>query len=281
MSKIIRGYIMERGLQSCLQLFQSARFDETRAFYERLGFRSVAYMDSEQPHVCLYRDGIEFILTKSRLTEIVPARETHGYGYDAYIISGDQESFLETVRRAGARIVKDLNLTDYANREFIFEDNERRWIAVGRKVDSDVVQGLTLSHAAFVCRDIGAMEAFYRDVFGLRRVRVFNPGTEKEFFVLGRDNFRVELFRGEPSAFADTARSADASGAGLSVDRQFKHLAVEVSSLDNVMRLLAEKGVPVDRVIDYSTEGETFKLCFIRDPEGNKIEIMEGYRDEA
>jgi len=266
---------MERGLQSCLQLFPSARIDETRAYYEGLGFRSVAYMESEQPHVCLYRDSIELILTKSRLAEIVPARETHGYGYDAYIISGDQEAFYETALRAGARIVKGLNRTDYNNREFIFEDNERRWIAVGRKVDSDVVQGLTLSHVALNCRDVRAMEAFYSGVLGMRRVREFNPGTEREFIVLGKDNFRVELFAAAPNAASDKDPAVAQPGNG------FKHLAVEVRSLENVMNLLAEKGVPVDRVIDYSTAEETFKLCFIRDPEGNKIEFMEGYRDHS
>lgn len=255
---------MERGLQSCLQIFPSARLLETKAFYEGIGFRSVAYLDSEQPHVCLYRDSIEIILTKSRLDRVVPNREAHGYGYDAYCISTDQRSLFDELRLKGVKIVKGLELTDYRNREFIFEDNEGRWIAVGCKEGSTELLGLELGHVAFECRDIAAMEAFYASLLGLRRVREAKTGDGRDFFVLGRDNLRVELF---------PERAARAAG--------FVHYAVSVDSLDNVIAMLQSRNVPIDRVIDYSTVDRAFKVCFITDPEGNAIEFMEGYADDA
>ncbi len=35
-------------------------------YYEKkLGFRRVDYLDAREKHICLYRDGVEFILTQS------------------------------------------------------------------------------------------------------------------------------------------------------------------------------------------------------------------------
>ncbi|WP_342707227.1 hypothetical protein [Fontibacillus panacisegetis] len=33
----------------------------------------------------------------------------------------------------GVKIVRSLSTTDYNNKEFVFEDIDRRWIAVGKK----------------------------------------------------------------------------------------------------------------------------------------------------
>lgn len=254
---------MNNGLQSCLQIFPSARLLETKAFYEGIGFRSVAYLDSEQPHVCLYRDSVEIILTKSRLERIVPNRETHGYGYDAYCMSTDQRSLFDELRLKGVKIVQGLGLTDYKNREFVFEDNEGRWIAVGCKEGSTELLGLELGHVAFECRDVAAMESFYERLLDLRRVRVSKTSDGRDFFTLGRDNLRVELF---------PERGSAAGG--------FAHYAISVDSLDNVLAKLKSQNVPVDRVIDYSTDDRVFRVCFITDPEGNTIEFMEGYADD-
>ena len=263
--ELAREETMNNGLQSCLQVFPSSAFMETKEFYESIGFRAVCYLESDQPHICLYRDSIEIILTKSNLGKIAPNRETHGYGYDAYFISTNQAGLYAELAGKNVRIVKELDRTDYGNREFVFEDNEGRWIAVGCKEGSKEVLGLELGHVAFYCEDIRTMERFYSDVLEVKRVRVFNEGAENEFFILGRDNFRIELFRKR-----DGIRAEGSS---------FKHFAVGINSMDNLMTLLRQKNVHVDKEIDRSTADETFRLCFIRDPEGNVIEFIEGYRD--
>ena len=33
---------------------------------EKLGFRIIKYLNDEKPHICMYRDDIEIILTKKR-----------------------------------------------------------------------------------------------------------------------------------------------------------------------------------------------------------------------
>jgi len=44
--------------------------------------------------------------------------------------------------------------------------------------------------------------------------------------------------------------------------------------------MLKQNDIPIDKFIDRSTESNVFKMCFIRDVEGNVIEIMEGYTDD-
>ncbi|WP_435921111.1 hypothetical protein [Paenibacillus sp. DYY-L-2] len=81
----------------------------------------------------MYRDSIEIVLTKSNQERIVPNREIHGYGYDAYFITDHQEEMEKEFKELGVKIVRALTTTDYNNKEFVFEDMDRRWIAVGKK----------------------------------------------------------------------------------------------------------------------------------------------------
>jgi len=97
-----------------------------------LGFRAVSYLDAAEPHVCLYRDGVEVILT-SAPTAVRPNRELYGYGYDAYFITAEQARLQAEFEAAGARVVKPLTRTDYHNDEFVVEDPDGRWLAFGLK----------------------------------------------------------------------------------------------------------------------------------------------------
>lgn len=127
---------MAPGFESCLQIFPSADITKTAEFYQRIGFRAAFWLDSEQPHVCLYRDEIEIVLTQSKNQEIKPNREINGTGYDAYFVSGNLLAIQMELEQKGVVIVKRLGKTDYASDEFVFEDVDRRWIGVGKKVDS-------------------------------------------------------------------------------------------------------------------------------------------------
>lgn len=122
-----------KGYTNLLQIFPSTDMKKTSKFYERIGFKAVSYIDSVEPHICLYMDKIEIVLTQSNEQFIVPNREMHGYGYDAYFITDDQEEMESKLSKLGVNIVRPLSTTDYNNKEFVFEDIDRRWIAVGKK----------------------------------------------------------------------------------------------------------------------------------------------------
>jgi predicted enzyme related to lactoylglutathione lyase len=106
----------------------------TANFYEKqMGFKVVPYLDAEEPHICLYRDSTEIILTKSNGQKVLPNRELYGYGYDAYFITFNHEKLQEEFRSTGVTIVRSLSNTDYNNKEFVIEDCDGRWIAFGIK----------------------------------------------------------------------------------------------------------------------------------------------------
>lgn len=124
---------MSIGFSHCLQIFPTPDIHKTADYYTNLGFRAVNYLDSEEPHICLYRDSIEIVLTKSKQDQYVPNRVIHGYGYDAYFVATEQKELEQELLQLGVKIVRPLATTDYNNNEFVFEDIDGRWIAVGNK----------------------------------------------------------------------------------------------------------------------------------------------------
>ncbi|WEK56093.1 MAG: glyoxalase [Candidatus Cohnella colombiensis] len=124
---------MRQGLSHCLQIFPTPDINKTSEYYKYIGFRADYYLESIEPHVCLYRDAIEIVLTKSIKENFIPNRILHGYGYDAYFISNEQRELENELKNLGINIVRPLSKTDYNNKEFVFEDIDGRWIAVGNK----------------------------------------------------------------------------------------------------------------------------------------------------
>lgn len=107
---------------------------KTVAFYiTKLGFRTVEYLECEEPHICLYFDKIEIILLQANTEKIIPNRELYGYRYDAYLYIDYQEDLEKEFISKGVKVVRHLNVTDYSNREFVIEDIDGRWLAFGLK----------------------------------------------------------------------------------------------------------------------------------------------------
>lgn len=75
---------------SCI--FPSKDIKKTAEFYIKLDFTAVEYLHCKEPHICLYRDKTEIVLTQSRTDEIMPNRFLYGYGYDAYIYVDDRDA---------------------------------------------------------------------------------------------------------------------------------------------------------------------------------------------
>lgn len=115
-------------------IFPTLDILKTTNFYvEKLGFTASLYLEAAEPHVCLYRDETEIILTKSNGQTVIPNRTLYGYGYDAYFITKNQEAAQTEFQQAGVKIVRSLTDTDYNNRELVIEDIDGRWLAFGIK----------------------------------------------------------------------------------------------------------------------------------------------------
>ncbi|MCA1319576.1 glyoxalase [Bacillus tianshenii] len=115
-------------------IFPTPDIIRTAEYYEqKMRFRAIPYLNASEPHVCLYRDSTEIILTKTIGKRVFPNRKLYGYGYDAYFITKNQEELQQEFIEAGVNVVRPLGSTDYENKEFVIEDIDGRWLAFGIK----------------------------------------------------------------------------------------------------------------------------------------------------
>jgi len=130
----------------------------------------------------------------------------------------------------------------------------------------------TVQHVALNCKDRVGQERFYGKHFGFRRARVFNAGRPDEFVMMRLADTCMELFQA-----ADLP--PDASGGEQQVG--FKHFCFQVPDVAAKVAELDADGIETGPVIDCGHQVPGLKVCFFRDPEGNVLELMEGWQDEG
>lgn len=119
-------------------VFPTPNIKQTADFYvQNLGFNAVEYLNSKEPHICLYKDNIEIILTDSKGKKVVSNHELYGCGYDVYIIVDNQEELQKEFDSKELKIVKRISVTDYNNKELVLEDIDGRWLGFGIKLDTN------------------------------------------------------------------------------------------------------------------------------------------------
>jgi len=128
-----------------------------------------------------------------------------------------------------------------------------------------------IQHIALNCRDHKAQEQFYTRHFNFRRSRVFNAGQPDEFVMLRLGDTCLELF---------TARPEHRNQAAGPQPVGFSHLAFEVPDLDAAVAKLRADNIKTEEIIDCSWVTPGLRICFFHDPDGNRIELMQGYKDE-
>ncbi len=121
-------------LQQTHSIFPVPDIEKTTEFYTtKLGFRAERYLTCTEPHVCLYKDNIEIILTDSKNRPVVPNRILYGYGYDIYIITYPDEKLIDYFKNQNLKIIKE-STSDYNNKEIVIEDIDGRWLCFGVKI---------------------------------------------------------------------------------------------------------------------------------------------------
>ena len=128
-----------------------------------------------------------------------------------------------------------------------------------------------VQHIALNCRDKERTEAFYTKHFGFKRARVFNDGQPGEFVMLRLGGVCIELFNAPPE-------HKDLHGGEQPIG--FKHFAFEVPSLEEAIAKLKADGISTEEIIDCSWVTEGMRVCFFDDPDGNRMELMQGYQDQ-
>ncbi|TYR36506.1 VOC family protein [Sphingobacterium phlebotomi] len=118
-------------------------------------------------------------------------------------------------------------------------------------------------HVAIICSDYGHSLSFYRDILGLE--------VQLETYRAERDSYKADLTLNghyiiELFSFPSTpARPSYPEACGL------RHLAFEVSDMDETIRVLKEKDVAYEPIRTDEITGK--KFTFIADPDGLPIEF--------
>jgi len=130
------------------------------------------------------------------------------------------------------------------------------------------------SHVGLTCKDPQAQERFYSKYFGFKRARVIPLGDDQIVFIKS-GHFYMELFKAkEQSPIADP-KDDGYPWSGL------RHLAFEVESVEEK---LVELGSAVKVMLGLSDFGAFipgWKGAWVADPEGNIIELNQGYVDQV
>ena len=126
-----------------------------------------------------------------------------------------------------------------------------------------------IQHIAMNCRDMKAQVEFFMKHFGFRKARVLRAGEPGEFVMLRLGNFCMEMFQ--------VKDPAGAMGGSQKVG--FKHLCFEVASLEDSIAALKADGYEPEEIRDCSASVPGMRNCFFVDREGNRIELMQGWKD--
>ncbi|MCX6081310.1 MAG: VOC family protein [Chloroflexi bacterium] len=130
------------------------------------------------------------------------------------------------------------------------------------------------SHIGLTCKDPAAQEHFYSKYFGFRRARVLPLGDDQIVFIRS-GNFYIELFKAKEQSPLAAPKDDGYPFAGI------RHMAFEVESVE---AKLAELGSAVKVMLgpaDFGSFIPGWMGAWVADPEGNIIELNQGYVDQA
>jgi glyoxylase I family protein len=134
---------------------------------------------------------------------------------------------------------------------------------------------LILHHMAIACNDPLAIERYYSKYFGFRRARVIPLGDGAQIVFIKNENAYLELFK------AKEDRPVPHAGADGPWYSEWRHIAFKV---ENVDAKLAEMGADASITLgpfDFDAFIPGWRTVWVADPEGNIVEITQGYVDES
>ena len=130
-----------------------------------------------------------------------------------------------------------------------------------------------LHHVGLSCTDPIAIERWYTKHFGFTRGRVYAPG-EGQVVMIQAGGVYLELF------FSTEERPAPkVEGAGPDYSG-FRHLAFLVDDLDAKLAEMGDDARLTLGPLDMSQFIPGMRVAWIADPEGNIVELNQGYVDE-
>jgi glyoxylase I family protein len=132
---------------------------------------------------------------------------------------------------------------------------------------------LTFSHIALACEDPLAIERFYTKHFGFTRARVYLPGPG-QVVVIKSGVVSLELFP------AKEPRPGPPAGEDGPWTPGWRHIAFLVDDLDAKLAEIGSDAKVTLGPLDMGAFIPGMRVAWIADPEGNIVELNQGYVDE-
>ncbi|GAB3277771.1 VOC family protein [Larkinella harenae] len=135
---------------------------------------------------------------------------------------------------------------------------------------------LVFSHIALSCADPARTEQFYSNHFGFRRARVIPLGGDNAIvFLKNEQAVYLELFRADAGLPGLPASDGDGPHyPGI------RHLAFQVTDVDATVQALGQDAEITLGPLDFSDFIPGWKTVWLKDPDGNIVEISQGYTDQ-
>ncbi len=134
----------------------------------------------------------------------------------------------------------------------------------------------TFFHVAVTVNDLPAFENFYVKHFGFFRARTISLGEGKELvFLKDKNGFYFEIFPAEEQRPSPRAEGDGPHYPGL------RHLAFSVPDVDAKVAEMGAEAVITLGPLGFDAFIPGWKTVWVKDPEGNIVEITQGYKDEG
>ncbi len=132
---------------------------------------------------------------------------------------------------------------------------------------------VTFAHVAVTCKDPITVERFYTRYFGFKRARVLPLGDNQIVFVKS-GNVYLEIFQSEGEAPFPAPEKDGPQYPGL------RHLAFKVDDIDTMLSQMGDDAKVTLGPLDFDDFIPGWRTVWVADPEGNIVEISQGYVDE-
>jgi len=132
---------------------------------------------------------------------------------------------------------------------------------------------LTFSHVAISSKDPIATEQFYTKHFGFRRARVIPLGEDQIVF-LKSGNVYLELFQAKEDAPVPAPK---ADGPGYP---GWRHIAFQVDDVDAKLAAIGADAHVTLGPLSFDDFIPGWRTAWVADPDGNIVEISQGYTDQ-
>jgi len=133
---------------------------------------------------------------------------------------------------------------------------------------------LEFAHIAVGCKNPIAVERFYNKYFGFKRARVIPLGGAEQIVFIKSGEVYLELFQAKVEAPVPLPEKDGPQYPGL------RHLAFKVDNIDAKLAEMGNNAKVTLGPLDFNDIIPGWRTVWIADPEGNIVEISQGYRDE-